>query len=141
MKRVKNTPTGKVPDLTPREAMKLLRTKHLGENGLLPLYEAREVLFSAFPQCWTLDDQGERRVHYRQLLSAVLQEFVPAFQEGKLQGRPKLEDSGIVQRVTELMGTGEARSVKHACSILEQRRVFPEVQDVRSAYYREKRAT
>jgi hypothetical protein len=139
MKRVVNTLSGVVPDLTPGEALKLLRTKHLGEDGILPMHEAKQVLYQAFPDCIALQDDGRRTVRYRLLLEAVLAEFVPAFQEGGSQGRPVARKSGLVDKVDELMKSSEARSLKHALGLIESRRLFPDLMDVRSAYYREKK--
>lgn len=139
MKRIVNTFDGAVPRMDSTQAKKLLKTSQLGEDGLLPWHEAKEVLYQAYPDCVNVDIDGERRVNHRRLLDAVLADWVQAFKEGKAQGRPTARKDGLVERVDALVKSGEAKSIVHACRILERRKDFPELTDVRKAYYRRKK--
>ncbi len=136
MKRI--TLTNYVPDLDPEEAKKLLRTKNLGVEGLSPIYEAMEVLRKAYPDAVRYLEGGRRVTNWRRLLERVLYDFVPAFKEGKAQGRRPTEGkSGLVRRVDDLVESGEARSKTHAFAKLHKE--FPESRDLKQTYYREKK--
>ena len=140
MKRVINTLDGRVPKMTREDALALLRTRYVDEDGIAPLREAKEVLYAAFPQAVKTDETGVRRVNLRRLLDEVLLEFVPAFQPGKAQGRPPARQDDLVAKVEQLVDSGEAKSKAHAFQIIDRRRLFPEIADARSAYYRRKKS-
>lgn len=139
MKRIVNTLDGRLPDMTRQEALELLRTRYVDEDGIAPLHEARLVLYAAFPAAVKIDDSGARRVNLRRLLDEVLLEFVPAFKPGKVQGRPPARKDDLVARIEALVTSGEAKTITHACAIANRRKLFPGVTDARTAYYRRKK--
>jgi hypothetical protein len=140
VKRIVNTADGRVPTLTRDEALKLLRTRHVDEDGIQPLREAKEALYAAFPAAVRTDESGARRVNLRRLLDEVLLEFVPAFQPGKAQGRPAARTDGLVACVERLVRSGEAKTITHACAIIDRRGLAPGIADARAAYYRRRKS-
>ena len=139
MKRIVNTMDGKVPELTPAQAMALLRVSHLEDEGLTPGLEAFEVLLKAYPGSSGTDTAGERVIHWQILLNHVLMDFVPAFRPGLAQGRPAGRPKGVVAAVQRLRASGEAKNIVHACNIIDRRKLVDGVTDSRTAYYRERR--
>jgi len=139
VKRIVNTIDGSMPAMTRQQALELLRTRYVDEDGIAPLHEAKQVLYAAFPDAVRVDDSGARRVNLRRLLDEVLLEFVPAFQPGKAQGRPPARKDDLVARIEALVSSGEAKSITHACAIADRRKLFPGVTDARTAYYRRKK--
>lgn len=140
MNRIKNTVDGAVPKMDVAEALKLLRVTHVGEDGVLPFFEAREVLYAAFPHCISLDSNGERRVNHRMLLDSVLLEFVPAYQTGKAQGRPSKKSTDLHSIVERQKSAGAATTIKAAIYNAVKEGQLPDQPSSRSTYYRDKKA-
>lgn len=140
MKRTVNTLDGKVLTLTREQALQVLHYKHVDEDGIAPLREAKEVLYAAFPDAVRIDDSGARRVNLRRLLDEVLLEFVPAFKPGKRQGRPPARKDNLVARIDAMVRSGKARSIIHACRLADKDKLFEGITDTRTAYYRRKKS-
>lgn len=121
------------------EARQLLRTKHL-PDGKWPMGDDLvDVLVSAYPEASAKDEQGKLVTDWKALALAVARDFVPAFQPGAAQGRPQVAQDGVVEAVDNLIAAGEAKSITHACNIVERRGLFPDIADIRKAYYRRKK--
>ncbi len=140
MRRIVNTIDGRVPAMTRQEALELLRTRYVDEEGIAPLREAKEVPYAAFPDAVRVDNSGARRVNLRRLLDEVLLEFVPAFQPGKAQGRPPARKDNLVAQIDEMVRSGKARSIIHACRLADKDELFEGITDTRTAYYRRKKS-
>ncbi|MBL8329336.1 MAG: hypothetical protein JNJ71_10825 [Rubrivivax sp.] len=138
-KRITNE-TGGPAD--PVEAKRLLRTRHLQTHPTVaPGMELLDVLLSAHPEAQLppSDDGEPGGTDWQRLAWALAMDFVPAFQPGKAQGRPPARKDGLVEAVERLIRSGEARTVTHACSIIDRRRMFPEITSARTAYYRRRK--
>ena len=140
MKRIKNTTDGKLPPMSKAEALKLLRTKHLAEDDILPTWEAKEALYAAFPELVSIDEDGERQVDYLRMLDAVLHEFVEAFKTGKPQGRPSSKTINVHSVVEEQIAAGKAKTIKGALYNADKEGKLKKQPSSRSTYYRDKKA-
>ena len=121
------------------EARQLLRTKHLPSLAWPMEEDLVEILVTAYPEASTMDAHGESVPDWKALALAVARDFVPAFQPGEAQGRPPAVKDGLVSAVDDLMASGEAKSIVHACNMLGHRGEFPDIGDIRKAYYRRKK--
>jgi hypothetical protein len=128
--------------LSKDEAMKLLRTKCLPDKeGLMPAMQLLGALMAAYPTARLppQEDGEPGAVDWQTLAWLLAIDFVPAFQEGKPQGRTAVPRPEIVSTIDSMINSGEAKSVKHACGRAEWLEIFPGVEDVRKAYYRERK--
>ncbi|MDM7943389.1 MAG: hypothetical protein QUV35_12240 [Hydrogenophaga sp.] len=124
----------------PTAAKAMLRSSYLQTEGYAPALNLLDVLIAAYPEAQRPAEDGEPGGTDWQLLAWQLaMDFVPAFQEGGAPGRPASGKDGLVEAVEGLIASGKASSITQACNILERRAAFPEIEDVRQAYYRERR--
>jgi hypothetical protein len=123
------------------EAKKLLRNKYMQTEAYAPGLNLLEVLLAAYPQAQrpTSADGCTGGTDWQALAWAMAIDFVPAFQPGGAPGRPVAKKDGLVAAVEDLLRTKVARSVVLACKIIERRKLFPEITDVRKAYYRRRK--
>jgi hypothetical protein len=137
MTRIDND-TGIPP--SPTEAKAMLRNRHLQTEAYAPGLNLLDVLLAAYPEAeLPVGPDGEPGgTDWQRLAWALAIDFVPAFQAGGAPGRPVARKDGLVEAVDRIMATGEASSITHACNIVERRKLFPEITDVRKAYYRRK---
>ena len=120
----------------------MLRTKFLQtEPGYAPALNLLEVLLAAYPEAERpVSPDGEPGgTDWQMLAWRLALDFVPAFQPGKAQGRPPATKDGLTEKVDQLVSSGEAKSLTHAFQIIDRRRLFPEIADARSAYYRRRK--
>lgn len=133
--------SGTAAPSSPAEAKAMLRNRHLQTEAYAPALNLLEVLLAAYPEAQRPDGQdgAPGGTDWQRLAWALAMDFVPAFQPGGAPGRPVTKQDGLVDAVDRLLATGEASSITHACNIVERRKLFPEITDVRKAYYRRKK--
>lgn len=126
---------------SPAEAKAMLRNRHLQTEAYAPGLNLLEVLLAAYPEAQLPDstDGEPGGPDWQRLAWALAMDFVPGFQPGGTPGRPVAQKDGLVDAVEHLLASGEASSITHACNIIERRALFPEITDVRKAYYRRKK--
>lgn len=134
-----NTAVDRLP--SPAEAKAMLRNRYLQTEACAPALNLLEVLLAAYPEAQRPPepDGDPGGTDWQRLAWALAIDFVPAFQPGGAPGRPVARKDGLVQTVDRIMATGEATSITHACNIVERSKLFPEITDVRKAYYRRKK--
>lgn len=122
-------------------AKAMLRSSYLQTEGYAPALNLLEVLIAAYPEAQrqTAENGEPGGTDWQRLAWAMAIDFVPAFQPGRAPGRPASGKDGLVEAVERLVASGEASSITHACNMLEHRAAFPEIVDVRKAYYRRKK--
>ena len=123
------------------QAKAMLRNKHLQTDSMWPGLNVLEVLLAAYPEAQLSGDSDGTPggTNWQTLAWALANDFVPAFQPGGTPGRPVAKKDGLVAAVEALLASHEASNVTHACNIIERRNLFPEITDVRKAYYRRRK--
>lgn len=139
-KRISN---GCVAPISKAEAMKLLRTKCLPDKeGLMPGMELLETLMAAYPDARLPSHNADEpsAIDWQMLAWQLAIDFVPAFKEGKRQGRTAVSKPEIVSTINRMVKSGEAKNITQACGRAERLKMFPELTEVRRAYYRAKQS-
>lgn len=129
-------------DIVDREtARKMLRNKYLQTEDYWPGLNLLEVLLAAYPETELppFPDGEPGGTDWKKLAWALAMDFVPAFQPGGAPGRPAARQDGLIAAVEHLIDTGVATNITHACNIVDSRQLFPEITDVRKAYYRRRK--
>ncbi len=78
-------------------------------------------------------------VDWRKVAEGLMKDFFPGLHVAQSSGRPKVDRADLVDMVNEVMVRSDVTSINQACNILQNRGIFTEIDDLRSAYYREKK--
>ena len=127
--------------LSADEAKKLLRRKYIPGDEYAPALELWLALEAAYPEAQLPDHESgkPRGYNWKRLAWLLACDFVPAFKGCGTLGRKPVNKRGLVAKVDELMESGQARSAKHACEMVQRRGLFPTLTNVYEAYKKDRR--